>query len=245
MNALNKNIKKLRSLKGLSQADFAGLFNLSRANIGSYEEGRAQPKMEVVVKMAAYFELSLDDFVNKELSVNDLSKFGELKENDLKMSHAPTEGMVSVSFIKQSAFNKFISIGRSKDHIQLPSDHNATLAVQIEEHALEGTNGLGRGDVGLFSKVATSAIEHGFIHALLIGKKVVIGVCFIERDRIHVKEVEHSANIFSGELSEVRKSWKLSGAIRRNTTNFEYQLLHDRVSELERMIETLMTTSKR
>ena len=78
MQAINKNIKKLRSLKGLSQSDFAKLFDLSRANIGSYEEGRAQPKIDAVTRIANYFSISLDDFVNKELSVNDLSGFNAL-----------------------------------------------------------------------------------------------------------------------------------------------------------------------
>ena len=40
MSYIGKNIKKLRSVKGLSQAKFAELFDIKRASIGAYEEGR-------------------------------------------------------------------------------------------------------------------------------------------------------------------------------------------------------------
>ena len=78
MSHFGKNIKKLRSIKQLSQSKFAELFDLKRASIGAYEEERAEPKTEVIIRIARYFNLSLDDLLAKDLSVNQLSGF-ELK----------------------------------------------------------------------------------------------------------------------------------------------------------------------
>lgn len=40
MSKVGRNIKKIRSVKGLSQQAFAYLFSLTRGNISSYEELR-------------------------------------------------------------------------------------------------------------------------------------------------------------------------------------------------------------
>ena len=142
MQAINKNIKKLRSLKGLSQSDFAKLFDLSRANIGSYEEGRAQPKIDAVTRIANYFSISLDDFVNKELSVNDLSGFNALKDNDISGHRSKDNQVVSLPYINHGEVRKFLSLGKSRDQISVLKEHGADIALKHSGHHLEGTDGI-------------------------------------------------------------------------------------------------------
>jgi len=72
MSQIGKNIKKIRNVKGMSQQAFADLFQLTRGNISSYEEFRAEPKIEVVIRIAKYFGIPLSDFIEKDLSVNEL-----------------------------------------------------------------------------------------------------------------------------------------------------------------------------
>lgn len=72
MTQIGKNIKKIRNVRGLSQQAFADLFGLTRGNISSYEESRAEPKIETVIRVANYFGIPLADFIEKELSVNAL-----------------------------------------------------------------------------------------------------------------------------------------------------------------------------
>jgi len=73
MSFFGVNIKKIRQVKGLSQKSFADLFELNRGVISAYEEGRAEPKIETVLKVAHYFSLDLDDFLTKILQVNHLA----------------------------------------------------------------------------------------------------------------------------------------------------------------------------
>lgn len=77
MSYIGKNIKKLRTIKGLSQAKFAELFDTTRASIGAYEEGRAEPKTDAIIVMANYFNLTLDQLLKAELTVNQLAGFDE------------------------------------------------------------------------------------------------------------------------------------------------------------------------
>lgn len=66
MSIFGKNIKKLRSLHNLSQQDFGNLFAISRGSVGSYEEGRADPKIDTLVRISKYFKISIDDLLTKE-----------------------------------------------------------------------------------------------------------------------------------------------------------------------------------
>jgi len=75
MSKIGSNIRKIRSVKGLSQAAFADLFGLSRASVGAYEEGRAEPKFDVVIEIANYFSISLGDIFTQDLTVNQLTNF--------------------------------------------------------------------------------------------------------------------------------------------------------------------------
>lgn len=75
MTVIGKNIKKIRTLKGMNQTAFGKLFDITRASIGAYEEGRAEPKMNTTIQIANYFSISLDSLLTKEISVNELSGF--------------------------------------------------------------------------------------------------------------------------------------------------------------------------
>ena len=68
MSYLNKNIRHLRKRKGYTQSDLAERVGLKRGQIGSYEEHRAEPKLESIQKMAYLFGTSLDQLVNEDLT---------------------------------------------------------------------------------------------------------------------------------------------------------------------------------
>ena len=75
MSFFGKNIKKIRGVKGLSQQSFAEVFDLKRATLGAYEEGRSEPKIDTIIKIANYFSIAIDDLLTSELTVNELLRF--------------------------------------------------------------------------------------------------------------------------------------------------------------------------
>lgn len=77
MSLFGKNIKKIRTVKGLSQAAFADIFDLKRATLGAYEEQRSEPKIETIIKIANYFSIKIDTLLTSEITVNELLQFKE------------------------------------------------------------------------------------------------------------------------------------------------------------------------
>ena len=68
MNYVKNNLKFLRKKEALTQEQLATKIGVKRAMIGAYEEGRAEPRLHTLQHLAAYFQVRLDDFVNKDLS---------------------------------------------------------------------------------------------------------------------------------------------------------------------------------
>lgn len=68
MNYVASNLKFLRKQTGLSQDQFAVRLDLNRGNIASYEKGSAEPSIEKIVKFAAFFNIDVTSFIQKDLS---------------------------------------------------------------------------------------------------------------------------------------------------------------------------------
>jgi transcriptional regulator with XRE-family HTH domain len=70
---LPKNIRCLRKQKNMSQGELASHVGLNRGNIASYENGTAEPKICNLLKLAQFFNISIIDLTQKDLSKLDLS----------------------------------------------------------------------------------------------------------------------------------------------------------------------------
>src|SRR5476651_74255 len=67
MSIISQNIKFLRKQKGITQQAFADEVGIKRSLVGAYEEDRADPKYGLLKKLAIYFDISLDDFINETI----------------------------------------------------------------------------------------------------------------------------------------------------------------------------------
>jgi len=117
MSQIGKNIKKIRNVRGLSQQAFADLFQLTRGNISSYEEFRAEPKIEVVVGIAKYFGIPLADFIEKDLSVNELLHYNAglvLETEKLKIN----QQLVKIPYVPALYLSDYINQYRDEEFIQ-------------------------------------------------------------------------------------------------------------------------------
>ena len=70
MSNISANLKYLRKKKGLTQQQFADNMEIKRSLIGAYEEDRAEPKYDLLKKIAEYFELTIDEFINEKINDN-------------------------------------------------------------------------------------------------------------------------------------------------------------------------------
>jgi transcriptional regulator with XRE-family HTH domain len=72
-NSIAVNIRYLRKLRGITQDQLADKIAVNRAMIGSYEEGRAVPRLPVLQAISHYFNLSIDQLINERLENSELA----------------------------------------------------------------------------------------------------------------------------------------------------------------------------
>ena len=57
---LNENLKNLRLARGINQVELASALNVSKQCISNWENDNIQPSVEMLVKIASYFDVSTD-----------------------------------------------------------------------------------------------------------------------------------------------------------------------------------------
>ncbi|NDV66325.1 helix-turn-helix domain-containing protein [Bacteroides sp. 224] len=172
MNKTGKNIKKIRNVKGLSQQAFADLFQLSRGNISSYEELRAEPKIEVLLKIANYFGIPVADLIEKDLSVNELLHYNTqlvVETEKLKI----TQQLVKVPYIPALYINDYICQYKNEEffhklpHLIVPSNSKFRLiAIEVDNREnLPAEFNYQNGDILIYEQVIKENI-HRITHKL-------------------------------------------------------------------------------
>jgi transcriptional regulator with XRE-family HTH domain len=68
MSLVSENIKYLRKRTGLTQEQMAGKLGIKRSLLGAYEEGRADPRINNLIKFSEIFGLSVDSIINSDLT---------------------------------------------------------------------------------------------------------------------------------------------------------------------------------
>lgn len=88
MVKLNENIRFVRKQLNLTQDQFAQRLEIKRSLVGAYEEGRAEPRLELLQKMAAMAKLSVDLLIGRDIS--------QLKEYEKKSLNSKEVLVVTV-----------------------------------------------------------------------------------------------------------------------------------------------------
>lgn len=63
---MDNNLKNLRKLKKVSQNDLADALSVSRQTINSIENGKFDPSLTLAMKLAKYFEASIEEIFTYE-----------------------------------------------------------------------------------------------------------------------------------------------------------------------------------
>lgn len=59
-----ENLKRIRTAKGLSQTDLAGLTGLSQASISNMERGEKMTSLKTLLKLSGVLGCKIDDLVD-------------------------------------------------------------------------------------------------------------------------------------------------------------------------------------
>jgi transcriptional regulator with XRE-family HTH domain len=68
MSIISDNIKFLRKNSHLTQEQLAGKIGIKRSLLGAYEEGRADPRLNNLLKMSEIFKVSVDTLISEDVS---------------------------------------------------------------------------------------------------------------------------------------------------------------------------------
>jgi len=66
MKEFSKRLKVLRNEKGLTIREFAKILGITHGGYNRYENGDGEPKYEMLVKIAEYFNVSVDYLFGKD-----------------------------------------------------------------------------------------------------------------------------------------------------------------------------------
>lgn len=97
-NFIGVNIKYLCEEHRLSQNEFGELFGLKQNVISAYIRQKANPQVETLQKICDHFNITLDDFVNRSLSI--LQKNNSKKYNE-GMAIEKTSEPITYEFVEE------------------------------------------------------------------------------------------------------------------------------------------------
>lgn len=118
MSVIGNNIRKIRLLNNLTQTSFAAIFNVNRSNISAYEDGRANPKNDLLLKICAHFNISVEKFSSKELTVNQLSNYND---SLIVNNQEAIKTQVSFPFVSEKSLLQYVKRQRKEDfRLKLP-----------------------------------------------------------------------------------------------------------------------------
>lgn len=66
MTIFSKRLKKLRKNKGLKQQELAEILGIKRNTYSDWENGKTEPRFDNLVKLADFFNVSLDWLFGRE-----------------------------------------------------------------------------------------------------------------------------------------------------------------------------------
>ena len=244
MSFFGKNIKKIRGVKRLSQQAFADIFFLKRATLGAYEEGRSEPKIDTIIKVANYFSITIDAILTKEITINELLSFdGGFTTN---VNQVVKMGFTEVPFVNELNMNDFVSnFSISENYDLLPKINipvakaENMLAFAIQDLVMvKNEEGLFPGDVVIGKRVSGDELIDGAVLIVLI-KDTMFVRRFFKKESHYVLKAEHvnvpSINIgFEDQAS----FWSVSEVLLKRYPNFTSKF-EDRMNQLNAKIEEL------
>ncbi len=68
MHKLNENVRFVRKQLNMTQDQFAQKLGIKRSLVGAYEEGRAEPRLDLLQKMAELIDISVDALIGSDIT---------------------------------------------------------------------------------------------------------------------------------------------------------------------------------
>lgn len=252
MSTIGKNIRKIRTVKKLSQASFAELFNLARPSVGAYEEERSEPKLETVIQIANYFGISIDSLLTKELTINDLFNFNVHFEENVKEITAKEKKLeLDTNFIKSVLVPgdkqiEYIVHINNRDFVStlpkilIPKYHDKSIrAFELTSDDMhDNFHGINRGDMVFGRKMSTPYdFVKGNLYVIINKERIIIRRAKPQSEFLIL--IPDNANFDSTEIKkgDIIEAWEVVGYFSQKIT--APTLISERIMHLENQFDLL------
>ena len=117
---IGNNIKTLRKKAGLTQEALAEQMGIKRSLIGAYEEGRAEPRINNLVKLSEVFNIPIDTLVQKDLAEPGEQAISRAAGSRLRVLSVTVsdEGEDQVQWVPQKAAAGYLNGYSDPEYIQ-------------------------------------------------------------------------------------------------------------------------------
>lgn len=253
MSAIGKNIKKIRKYHKLNQTEFANLFGLSRANIGSYEEERAEPKIDAVIKIAKHYNIDLETIITKELKINDLANINNnIHLDNLKESHHTQQDGNKIPFVRLDQNDEYIFNYKKGDFLselnflRLPLPENIqSRGFQISHSQCLFKNYDHHNDdifvVSSVNKKFLNNIPEEDQYILVTSKGIFATEIHYQNEQLVISQNDHLIHLITAD--ELLEVWRIIGVYKTQfvleSTNHDGNKLHELESRIARLEQRL------
>lgn len=251
MSHIGKNIRKIRTVKKLSQADFAALFNLARPSVGAYEEGRAEPKIDTIIQIAAHFGIGIDMLLTKDITINELYHIDKFEKEVVQKQSQPAHDQ-SVSLVTEERMAQYISQISNTDFIkQLPAihlpgasqnDHRAFTVTSAEMQVNNG--GIHPGDIILGKTSGMNELIAPEVYILFTANHYYLRRFAGKKDKLLTFEADNPDYV-PVRLSEeeVLQFWRITGYYSEQIP--QPNSIESRLQKLEQQVEALLKVNQK
>ncbi len=250
MSFFGKNIKKVRGIKSLSQQAFADLFDLKRGTLGAYEEGRSEPKIETIIKIANYFSISIDDILTAELTVNQLLKFNdrltltpeELEREQFAQVPCITEKLAGdyMEYFDNQAF--IDDMPKLSLPINIDKDFRAFTVTNLEMTSHD--KGLYPKDVVVGEKVPHKVVKklnNGTIVLAVTEKELILRRLYVTADGLVLRADHKNIDDETFHVNDLKELWRIRYAFFRRIPDFSDNM-EDKMAFLEAQMKELRSS---
>ncbi|HLT06829.1 MAG TPA: helix-turn-helix domain-containing protein [Cyclobacteriaceae bacterium] len=134
---LGKNLRYLRKQQGLTQKDIADKLDIKRTMISAYEEGRSEPKLSSLNILAAIFQVSVDNLLNRDIEVQGKPPIQEPQLKILTVA-VDKEDNENITMIGQKASAGYLNGFSDPEYFErLPQFHLPNLSKNATYRAFE------------------------------------------------------------------------------------------------------------
>lgn len=123
-NIIGKNLKSLRKEYEITQVTLCKATNIEQSTLAGYETGKNTPKLDILLSLANYFNVTLDYLVGRsEIKTSPVASLAKEEEAYIK------------KFRELNQFNKEIIIGKTNELIreQRLEEKNAHLSMSNKD----------------------------------------------------------------------------------------------------------------